>query len=440
MASPAKQVFVSYSSRDAEAAKAICDSLEQGGVTCWIAPRDLTAGARWGEDIVAAIKASSAVLIVFSDAANGSPQVAREVEIAVSNRRPLIPVRIADVSPSGDFEYFLGVSHWTDAFPGALSSYLPKLVADVRAVVAGEAHSWRSLARRLPKKTTPLIIASMALVVVLGVGGYALSNRSASSTSGDLVNGALQVPSGIDASPSKIVRSAADPCQAKLSKLPKTPVRDIDGIYPGMTVSEARSILLCRYPEATQRILPFTTVIPPDSSRRNVKRMEFTYPAVEPDHAGGTFSITYDATQNPVVLQAYHRRFYSPDRGPDPTRLISDFAQKYEPGRKLLTTELREDAYTVAYDTGGKRFLAADLAAAREQTSSDPGRSRLKFVSDAISCLAPVRGEEFEVSSECSRKIAIRVHRRETGIAATVHTVSTDMSLAAKVLADTPFP
>jgi hypothetical protein len=35
-------VFISYASTDKAAADSICDTLERGGITCWIAPRDVT--------------------------------------------------------------------------------------------------------------------------------------------------------------------------------------------------------------------------------------------------------------------------------------------------------------------------------------------------------------------------------------------------------------
>jgi len=53
----ARAVFISYSSPDAPYANAICKTLEDAGISCWIAPRNLTTGARWGGTIVEAIQA-----------------------------------------------------------------------------------------------------------------------------------------------------------------------------------------------------------------------------------------------------------------------------------------------------------------------------------------------------------------------------------------------
>jgi hypothetical protein len=161
------RVFVSYSSADHAKAETIREALEAAGLPCWIAPRDLTAGTHWGAGIVEAIEACEVVLVVFSQASNGSPQVAREMEIAVSRRRPLIPVRVADDKPTDDMQYFLGVSHWFDAYAQPIETYLPDIVASVRRVLAGERRPWANLYRRLPKTRSGQIGLSLVGAVVV---------------------------------------------------------------------------------------------------------------------------------------------------------------------------------------------------------------------------------------------------------------------------------
>jgi hypothetical protein len=162
-----KRVFVSYSSKDQIRADAICAALEAAGIPCWIAPRDLEAGAQWGAGIVQAIEACEAMVVVFSAAANGSPQIARELQLAVSNRRALIPIRIEDAAPTEDMEYFLGVSHWFNAYPAPLETYLPEIVASVNRVLTAESGAWRSFRRRLPK--TPVLAIGGGVVGAFAV-------------------------------------------------------------------------------------------------------------------------------------------------------------------------------------------------------------------------------------------------------------------------------
>ena len=77
-------VFVSYSSDDKPTADAVCATLENRGIRCWIAPRDILPGVDWGGAIIEAINPTRAMVLVYSAKANDSPQIKREVERAVT--------------------------------------------------------------------------------------------------------------------------------------------------------------------------------------------------------------------------------------------------------------------------------------------------------------------------------------------------------------------
>jgi TIR domain len=127
--------FISYSTQDKAAADATCAALEASGVRCWIAPRDITPGAEWGEAIIDAINQCRALILIFSAHANESPQIRREVERAVSKGIPIIPMRIQDIVPARSLEYFIGTVHWLDALTPPLESHLRRLVETVKALL-----------------------------------------------------------------------------------------------------------------------------------------------------------------------------------------------------------------------------------------------------------------------------------------------------------------
>src|SRR2546423_247303 len=112
----AHDVFISYAHQNKTIADAICGSLECRGIRCWIAPRDVQPGQSWGGAIIAAIRNSRVMVLVFSESSNRSPQVLREVERAVNRGIAVIPFRVEDIAPSDDFEYFISTQHWLDAF------------------------------------------------------------------------------------------------------------------------------------------------------------------------------------------------------------------------------------------------------------------------------------------------------------------------------------
>ena len=128
-------VFVSYAHADAARAGAICDALERDGLRCWMAPRDVPAGLAYAQALVDAITASRLVVAVFSRSANASEAVLNELEIAFNRGVPILPVRLADVEPSGAAEFYLRRRQWFDA-GGAFELRLDALAPAVRTAIA----------------------------------------------------------------------------------------------------------------------------------------------------------------------------------------------------------------------------------------------------------------------------------------------------------------
>jgi hypothetical protein len=132
----AHDVFVSYSHHDKPEADAVCATLEANRIRCWIAPRDITPGQEWGAAIVDAIQSSRVMVLVFSSHANASPQIRREVQLAVDAETVLIPFRIEDVAPTQSLKYYLGTPHWLDALTSPLEAHLERLAAAATSFLA----------------------------------------------------------------------------------------------------------------------------------------------------------------------------------------------------------------------------------------------------------------------------------------------------------------
>ena len=129
-------VFISHSQHNSDVALQICKVLEEAGIRCWMAPRDVVAGRNWGASIVQAIGASRLFVLVFSAQSNTSPQVLREVERAVSRNVTVLPYRIEQVEPSPELEYYLSVTHWLNAFDADHAKHLTDLVRTARHILA----------------------------------------------------------------------------------------------------------------------------------------------------------------------------------------------------------------------------------------------------------------------------------------------------------------
>jgi tetratricopeptide (TPR) repeat protein len=133
----AHDVFISHSSKDKLAADAACAVLEREGLRCWIAPRDIVPGAEWSASIADAIAEVKVFVLLFSQHANESRQIQREVELAVSRGIPIIPVRLEQVAPARSLEFFISSQHWLDAFSPPLQRHLAYLAQIIRSLMGG---------------------------------------------------------------------------------------------------------------------------------------------------------------------------------------------------------------------------------------------------------------------------------------------------------------
>jgi TolB-like protein len=111
---PSGATFISYASADREMAEAMSAYLERHGIRCWMAPRDVPAGALYADAIVRAINDSSSLLLLLSRASIGSSHVGKELERASSKRKRIIAARLDEAPLTPAFEYFLSESQWVD--------------------------------------------------------------------------------------------------------------------------------------------------------------------------------------------------------------------------------------------------------------------------------------------------------------------------------------
>jgi len=127
-------VFISYSSKDKIIADGICHTLEEYGIMCWIAPRDVTPGERYAREIIRGIRESKIMVIVYSKYANQSEHVANEIDRAFNEGKTIIPFMIDNTPMNDDFNYYLARKHWLIAYPNFSSKYY-QLALSVALVV-----------------------------------------------------------------------------------------------------------------------------------------------------------------------------------------------------------------------------------------------------------------------------------------------------------------
>jgi outer membrane protein OmpA-like peptidoglycan-associated protein len=111
--------FISHSTKDgAKEAQALAAALEARGERCWIAPRDVEAGAPYPGQIKRAVEGAKGLVVLVTASANDSTDVLQEVQLANQARVKITPVIVRNAKPSDDLQYYVGVRHqvrWSTA-------------------------------------------------------------------------------------------------------------------------------------------------------------------------------------------------------------------------------------------------------------------------------------------------------------------------------------
>ncbi|WP_374494878.1 toll/interleukin-1 receptor domain-containing protein [Zoogloea sp.] len=143
-------IFISYSTSDAEAARFIHRNLVDQGVSVFLAAASLQLGQQWSPDTLEALRGADCVLFLASRSACASPWVQQELGYAIGAKKKLIPI-IWDMKPT--------------ELPGWVSGYQALDLAhrsaqEVKQEVAAIA------ARIKADKHTVLLIAGFALAAL----------------------------------------------------------------------------------------------------------------------------------------------------------------------------------------------------------------------------------------------------------------------------------
>ncbi|MBL8549742.1 MAG: toll/interleukin-1 receptor domain-containing protein [Hyphomonadaceae bacterium] len=110
----AKRAFISYASRNEDLAIQLVEALEKAGCGCWISFRDVDPGADYRASIAHAIEACSFLVLVYSDHANTSFDIATELLLARKRGKGRFVLKTDGSAPAGPVEYELATVQWID--------------------------------------------------------------------------------------------------------------------------------------------------------------------------------------------------------------------------------------------------------------------------------------------------------------------------------------
>ena len=135
-------VFISYSTKEADAANLVHSYLEGNGIACWIASQNIEGGESFAAKIVDAIEECAAFVMIASSHSNASPHVGNELSLAMHYKKKVIPLKIREFELSRSNFYFLQQAQWIDA-RGDMNAALRHLLEAVRAALPAEEETER---------------------------------------------------------------------------------------------------------------------------------------------------------------------------------------------------------------------------------------------------------------------------------------------------------
>ena len=143
--------------------------------------------AEWGEAIILGLEQSRLMVLIFSEHANASPQVRREVERAVAKELPIIPFRIQNTRFRRALEYGLSNTHWLDAFDPPLEKHIDLLNDVVRRLLASptamETYAQESRPPAQARRFGALAWVMLACILsLLGFGLYHFTHQTPESS------------------------------------------------------------------------------------------------------------------------------------------------------------------------------------------------------------------------------------------------------------------
>ena len=99
--------FISYSTKNQASADAMRELFTKHNIDTWMAPYDIPAGSEYAEVLYDALTGCSCLVLMLTDISQNSQWVKKEVNIAITNGKTVIPVKLEDVELNSSMKLYL---------------------------------------------------------------------------------------------------------------------------------------------------------------------------------------------------------------------------------------------------------------------------------------------------------------------------------------------
>ena len=104
------------------------------------------------------------IVVVLSENANAAPHLEREIALAISLRRILVPFRLAETTPRPEIRFYLGKVPWVNASNPPAEEHLEALTARIKELMSGSAGTGDATPRSKRGKESSIVQPSQLLV------------------------------------------------------------------------------------------------------------------------------------------------------------------------------------------------------------------------------------------------------------------------------------
>ena len=107
--------FISYSTKDEAFVANLTEILKSCQISYWKAPEMLPAGSNYAREIPKAIQESKLFILVLSGSSQESIWVEKEVDVAICQKKKIVPIRIDNTPLNDMYRFYLNNVQFVDA-------------------------------------------------------------------------------------------------------------------------------------------------------------------------------------------------------------------------------------------------------------------------------------------------------------------------------------
>lgn len=129
-----KDVFISYKAEEFDDANWVKATLENNGISCWMAPMNIPGGSSYATEIPQAIRQCKVFVLILSEKSQKSKWVPRELDQAINENKAVMPFMLENCALKDDFNFYLTNVQRYMAYENK-SKAVEKMIREIRAII-----------------------------------------------------------------------------------------------------------------------------------------------------------------------------------------------------------------------------------------------------------------------------------------------------------------